>query len=59
LVSDGLLREADELHLPRPHYNDKSKWDEHTDEYGMPRGLVLTSEAITELRALIRKDRTP
>ena len=53
LVSDALLREADEWHLPRPRYNDKTKWDEHTDEYGMPRGLLLTAEAITELRGAV------
>jgi len=57
LASDALLREADELHLPRPEYSDKTKWDDEHDEYGMPRGLILNAEAMTELRASIRKEK--
>ena len=57
LVSNYCLREADERHLPRPKYADKTKWEEEDDEYGGRHGLVLTVEAITELRATIRKEK--
>jgi hypothetical protein len=57
LESDALLRQADELYLPRPDYNDKTKWIAHDDEYYPLEGHVLTHEAMTELRATIRKDR--
>ncbi len=57
LVSDALMREADELHLPRPQYADKAKWEDELDEYDRPRGLVLTPESITELRSTIRKEK--
>jgi hypothetical protein len=57
LASDALLREADRLHLPRPNYNDKAQWDDEADEYGMPRGFILNAEAMTALRASIRKEK--
>jgi hypothetical protein len=57
IVSDALLREADELLIPRPLFADQTKWDNEEDAYGAPRGLVLTAEAMTELRASIRKEK--
>jgi hypothetical protein len=57
LASNALLSEADRLHLPRPDYNDKTKWDTDTDEYGMSRGLALNAAAMTELRTTIRKEK--
>jgi hypothetical protein len=58
LVSDELLREADELYLPRPQFDDATKWENKEDYYGMPRpGFVLTAAAMTELRASIRKEK--
>jgi hypothetical protein len=57
LESDALLRQADELYLPRPDYNDKTKWRANDDEYYPLEGYVLTHEAMAELRATIRKDR--
>jgi len=57
-VSAALLREADELLIPRPSFADKTNWEAEEDEYGMPReGLVLNPEAMTELRASIRKEK--
>jgi hypothetical protein len=57
LVSNSLLEEADRLQLPRPQYSDKAKWQE-PDEYGFQEeGLVLTAEAMAELRGVIRKER--
>ena len=55
IVSDSLVSEADELHLPRPQYGDKAKWEE--DRPQMVTGYVLTPEAMVELRTVIRKEK--
>lgn len=58
VVSDALIREADELHLPRPQYGDNGKWEEEEkDEPLAQTGMVLTPEAMAELRGTIRKER--
>ncbi len=56
LVSQSLINEADGLHLPRPQYNDKEKWDSNCPEH-VERILALTPEAMTELRTTIRKEK--
>lgn len=56
LVSHSLISEADSLHLPRPQYNDKEKWDSNCPEH-VERTLALTPEAMTELRTTIRKEK--
>ena len=38
---------ADDLHLPRPAYNDKSEWDAQDDEFGPRHRLVLTAQAFS------------
>jgi hypothetical protein len=55
IPSDALLQEADELHLPRPQYGDKDKWEE--DRPQMVTDYVLTPEAMAELRTTIRKEK--
>jgi hypothetical protein len=55
IVSDALLEEADELHLPRPQYGDKEKWEQ--DKPQMVTDYVLTTEAMAELRGMIRKEK--
>jgi hypothetical protein len=57
VVSDALMGEADDLLLPRPQFGDQPKWENEDDAYGMPRGFVLTPEAVAELRASIRKEK--
>jgi len=53
-----VLWQADDLYLPRPQYNDKTKWEVNDDQYGQPlEGWVLTPEARAELVTTIRKDR--
>ena len=55
IVSDNLIKEADELHLPRPQYGDKDKWE--IDKPPMAVGEALTPEAMVDLRAVIRKEK--
>jgi len=60
LVSDQLLKEADELYLPRPQNSDKEKWRmwvPEDDDSTMARQL-LSAEGMTELRQAIRKERS-
>jgi hypothetical protein len=58
LVSDALLREADELHLPSPPHTDKSKWTQFEDGDGLYiKRSILSAEGITDLRQVIRKER--
>ena len=55
IVSDSLIDEADELHLPRPLRGDTDKWE--ADKPVLAVGDVLTPEAMVELRAVIRKEK--
>ena|SRR5207249_1876753 len=57
IVSDSLIKEADELHLPRPQYGDEDKWEDEGVKPPMTVGEALTREAMVELRAVIRKER--
>jgi hypothetical protein len=56
IVSDSLIREADKLHLPRPQYGEKDKWEEDSKP-PMTAGEALTREAMVDLRAVIRKEK--
>lgn len=51
IVSEALMQEADDLHLPRPPA-DRSKW-----EFGEQSGMALTPEAMTDIRSAIRKEK--
>lgn len=55
IVSDSLIREADELHVPRPKHGDKDKWEK--DKPLLAPGNVLTPEAMVEVRSAIRKEK--
>lgn len=55
IVSDSLIKEADELHLPRPQYGEGDKWE--ADKPMMAVGYALTREAMVELRTAIRNER--
>jgi hypothetical protein len=55
VVSGSLIDEADKLHLPRPHPSDDDKWEERPT--GTSFGDVLTLEAMTDLRATIRREK--
>jgi hypothetical protein len=57
LLSDILLREVDQLYLPRPQYSDKTKWEAADEDSPYSGRLVLTPEAMMELRGTIRKER--
>jgi len=54
-ISDELFYEAQKLYLPTPAYNDETKWD--SDRALNSPTRYLTPEAMTELRAAIRKER--
>lgn len=57
LISQALLMEADRISLPRPQYSDKSKWESPDKAIFYGENLVLTIEAMAELRGAIRKER--
>ncbi len=59
LVTRSLLNEADLLHLPRPSYGEKDKWqiDVREESTGTVSSEVLTPEAMLDLRSLIRKEK--
>jgi hypothetical protein len=52
-----LLDEAEGLYLPTPDRGDESKWISKDDLNSFENWSVLTPEAMTELRAAIRKER--
>lgn len=54
-ISDDLMYQAQRLYLPTPSLNDQQKWDSDHALYSPTR--YLTAEAMTELRATIRKER--
>jgi hypothetical protein len=55
--SRALLDEAQKLYLPTPGPADKDKWVPKEDLNTFENWSVLTPEAMTELRAAIRKER--
>jgi len=55
IKSDSLIKEADELHLPRPDYGANGKWEENNPP--ITTGYVLTPEAMVELRAAVRNEK--
>lgn len=55
--SRALLDEAEKLYLPAPGLNDKNKWIPKEDLNTFENWSVLTPEAMTDLRAAIRKER--
>jgi hypothetical protein len=59
MVSDSLLKQADALYLPRPSYNDPTKWQKWTpdEEDGSMSRQLLSAEGMTEVRQAIRKER--
>jgi hypothetical protein len=58
-ISRALLREADELHLPRPNHNEAAKWVkwQPEDDRQDPITGLLSPEGMTELRQAIRRER--
>ena len=57
LVSNALMEEADQLHLPRPKFSEKTKWEQADEFVPHQEEFVLTPEAMMELRGTIRKER--
>ena len=58
LVTRSLLKEADELHLPRPDYSEGGAWQKDIrDEADATFGYVLTPQAMLEVRSTIRKEK--
>ena len=54
LVTQRLLREAENLFLPTPERSDEQMWDKDSEYIG---GGVLSPKGMTELRSAIRKER--
>ena len=57
IVSDSLIKEADQLHVRWPSYGETGRWRDDHPVGIFDGGMALTTEAMADLRSAIRNER--